>query len=301
MLELRQLRHFMVVAEELSFTRAARKIPIAQSALSASVRSLERRLHTELFRRTGHSVVLTESGEVLLVEARKVLRAADEAEEAVADVEGGIRGRLRIGILQSLAFGALTDLLITFRRRWPLVQMEVRVEPRGSRELLRAVQRSRLDIAFVTLPDAYPQDVHVTPLSSEPLALVTPDDHPLAGKETIAIDDLGGEEFVDYPEGWGIRRIVDQVFSDRHLEREIIIEVADCSTARQLALGGLGLAFVITSALPGAEPAPHRTEPAIEFEVSLIASKQPASRAATKAFVTVVEEMFSPIPRRATN
>jgi DNA-binding transcriptional LysR family regulator len=179
--------------------------------------------------------------------------------------------------------------------------MEVRVEPRGSRELLRAVQRSRLDIAFVTLPDAYPQDVHVTPLSSEPLALVTPDDHPLSGKETIAIDDLGGEEFVDYPEGWGIRRIVDQVFSERHLEREIIIEVADCSTARQLALGGLGVAFVITSALPGAEPALHRTEPAIEFEVSLIASKKPASRAATKAFVTMVEEMFSPIPRRATN
>ena len=106
MLELRQLRHFVAVAEELSFTRAARKIPLAQSALSASVRSLERTLHTELFKRTGHSVVLTESGEVLLAEARKVLRALDEAQDAVADVEGGIRGTVRLGILQALACGS---------------------------------------------------------------------------------------------------------------------------------------------------------------------------------------------------
>jgi DNA-binding transcriptional LysR family regulator len=301
MLELRQLRHFVVVAEELSFTRAARKIPIAQSAVSASVRSLERRLHTELFRRTGQAVELTESGEVLLVEARKVLRAADAAEEAVADVEGGIRGRLRIGILQSLAFGALTDLLITFRRRRPLVQMEVRVEPRGSRELLRAVQHGRLDIAFVALPGPYPQEVQVIPLSSEPLAVVTPEDHPLADMETIAIDDLGGEAFVEYPEGWGIRRWVDQIFSERHIEREIIIEVADCSTACELALGGLGVAFVIPSALPGAVPVLHRTEPAIDLEVSLIAAKKPAARAATRAFVAMVEDRFRPPPRRAPN
>jgi DNA-binding transcriptional LysR family regulator len=301
MLEIRQLRHFVVVAEELSFTRAARKIPIAQSALSASVRSLERRLHTELFRRTGHSVELTESGEVLLVEARKVLRAADDAEEAVADVEGGIRGRLRIGIMQSLAFGALTDLLIAFRRRRPLVQMEVRLEPRGSRELLRAVQRNRLDLGFVALPCEYPGDIHVTPLTSEPLAVVTPRDHPLADKQTIAIDDLGGEEFVEYPEGWGIRRRVDQIFAERQLEREVIIEVADCRTACELALGGLGFAFVIPSALPGSEPVLQRTEPVIDVEVSLIASKKHASRAAIKAFVAMVEERFTPPPRRATN
>jgi DNA-binding transcriptional LysR family regulator len=96
MSDVRQLR-----AEELSFTRAARKIPLAQSALSASVRSLERTLHAQLFNRTGQAVTLTEAGEVLLVEARKILRAMDEAQDAVAEVAGGFRGTLRLGILQA--------------------------------------------------------------------------------------------------------------------------------------------------------------------------------------------------------
>jgi DNA-binding transcriptional LysR family regulator len=291
-LELRQLRHFVAVAEELSFTRAARKFPLAQSALSASVRSLERTLHTELLKRTGHSVALTESGEVLLAEARKIFQMLDEAQDAVGAVEGGIRGTLRIGILQSLAFRAVTDLLIAFRVERPLIKLEVPIEPAGSRELLRAVQANRLDVAFVALPGEYPEDVHVVRLGSEPLALVMPADHRLAEKSTVAINDLGGEVFVDYPAGWGIRRSVDATFADLRLTREVVVEVADCSTACALALCGLGIAFVIPSAVSVSAAVLHRTEPAIDFEVSLVASKS-ASRAATKAFVDLVKDRFS--------
>jgi DNA-binding transcriptional LysR family regulator len=290
MLELRQLRHFVAVAEELSFTRAARKIPLAQSALSASVRSLERTLHTELFKRTGHSVVLTESGEVLLAEARKVLRALDEAQDAVADVEGGIRGTVRLGILQALAFPPLADLLFAFREERPQVQLDVRVEPRGSRELLRSVQQNRLDAAFVSIPGESPADVDVLPLKAVPLAVVIPRDHRLAGKPTIAIDELAGEMFVDYPEGWGIRRIVDQTFKDNHLQREIVVEVGDSPTACALALCGLGIAFLIPSTVPSYGNVLHATEPAVNLPVSLVSSRTPASRVATRAFVDLVAE-----------
>lgn len=289
MLELRQLRHFVAVAEELSFTRAARKIPLAQSALSASVRSLERTLNTKLFKRTGHSVALTESGEVLLIEARKVLRALDEAQDAVAEVEGGIRGTVRLGILQALAFGALTDLLIAFRAQRPQVQLEVRVEPRGSVELLRAVQKGRLDVAFVSLPGEPAEDVDVLPLGADPLAVVVPHGHQLAGKTTIAIDELAGEAFVDYPQGWGIRRRVDQVFAARRLEREIVVEVGDCQTACSLALSGLGIAFVIPATVPSFKDVLHPTEPVIDLAISLISSRTPASRGATGAFVELVK------------
>lgn len=290
MLELRQLRHFVAVAEELSFTRAARKIPLAQSALSASVRSLERALHTELFKRTGHSVVLTESGEVLLVEARKVLQALDEAQDAVADVEGGIRGTVRLGILQALAFAPLADLLIAFREQRPQVQLDVRVEPCGSRELLRAVQQNRLDVAFVSIPGETPTDVDVLPLAAAPLAVVVPRDHRLAGKPTIAIDELAGETFVDYPQGWGIRRLVDQLFEAHHLQREIAVEVGDMQTARALALCGLGIAFLIPSAVPSSENVLHATEPVVALPVSLISSRRPASRVATRSFVELVAD-----------
>jgi DNA-binding transcriptional LysR family regulator len=300
MSELRRLRHFVAVAEELSFTRAARKIPLAQSALSASARSLERSLHTELFKRTGHSVALTESGEVLLADARKIFQARDEAQDAMADVEGAIRGTLRIGILQSLAFRAVTDLLIAFRVERPLIKLEVPIEPAGSRELLRAVQANRLDVAFVALPGEYPQDVHVIRLSSEPLALVMPPDHRLADQPCVAVSDLDSEVFVDYPTGWGIRRSVDATFADLKLRREVVVEVADRSTACALALCGLGIAFVIPSVVSVSEAVLHRTEPAIDFEVSVVASKS-ASRAATKAFVALVEDRFSSTPGLIVN
>ncbi|HKC26813.1 MAG TPA: LysR family transcriptional regulator [Jatrophihabitans sp.] len=299
MLELRQLRQFVVVAEELSFTRAARKIPIAQSALSASVRSLERQLHTELFRRTGHAVELTKSGEVLLVEARRILQAADDARDAVADVEGGVRGTVRVGILQALAFGAVSDVLAAFRADRPLVQIEVRVEPRGSAELLRAVQQGRLDLAFVALASRSPTDIDIVSLGSEPVAVVLPRDHRLAETTTIAIEDLDGETFVDYPEGWGIRQLIEQVFADRHLEREIAVEVADIPTATALARCGFGIAFVLPSAIASLEGEPHPTEPPLDLEISLISSKNPASRAATRAFVDVVQKQFGSTARRA--
>jgi DNA-binding transcriptional LysR family regulator len=290
MLELRQLRHFVAVAEELSFTRAARKIPLAQSALSTSVRSLERALHTELFKRTGHSVTLTASGEVMLVEARKILRAVDEAQDAVAEVEGGMRGTVRLGILQALAFSPITDLLLAFREQRPHVRLEVRVEPRGSFDLLHAVQQNRLDVAFVTIPGETPVDVDVLPLATAPLAVVVPRDHRLAGQGSIAIDELAGEAFVDYPPGWGIRRKVEQVFEARGLDREIAVEVGDSQTACALALCGLGVAFVVPSTVPSFEDVLHSTEPAVDLEISLVSSRKPASRIATKAFVDLVAD-----------
>ncbi len=289
-MELRHLQHFIAVAEELSFTNAARRVHIVQSALSASVRSLERDLGTELFTRTGHSVLLTESGKVLLIEARKVADAVEAAQDAVAAVEGGLRGRARVGILQALALRDLADVLILFHSRRPHVRIEARVEPAGSGELVKSVQNGQLDVAFASLPgDDYPPDVDVVVLGRETLELAVPANHPLYGKDHIDLDELDGEAFVDYPAGWGIRRSVDRLFADRGLSREIVVEVADCRTAFELAVGGLGIAFVIPSTTAGGRNATlHQVTPAVPFEVSIVTGTQPPPRAATRAFVGLV-------------
>jgi len=100
--ELRHLEHFVAVAEERSFTRAASRVHLVQSALSVSVQSLERELDTRLFERTTHQVALTDAGQALLPEARRTLGAAAAARSAVTDANEGMRGTLRLGLMQSL-------------------------------------------------------------------------------------------------------------------------------------------------------------------------------------------------------
>ena len=120
-MELRHLQHFLAVAEEQSFTRAAGRIHLVQSALSVSVRSLERELGARLFDRTTHSVQLTSAGEALVVEARRTLAAAEAARDAVAAVRGGVRGTVRVGIMHSLALIDLAGLLTRYHREHPLI------------------------------------------------------------------------------------------------------------------------------------------------------------------------------------
>lgn len=122
-MEIRQLRHFMAVITHGSFTAAARAELIVQSALSTSVRNLERELGADLFERTGRRVVLTEAGRALLPSARTVLAGTDAAREAVAAVSGLATGRVRIGTIQTLTCVDLAAELAAFHRLWPGVQI----------------------------------------------------------------------------------------------------------------------------------------------------------------------------------
>jgi hypothetical protein len=130
--ELRQLEHFVVTAEERHFTRAARRLHIVQSGLSASIRALERELGAPLFVRSTRRVELTEAGRALLGEARRTLAAAQAARDAVADVQGLLRGRLAVGTMQILP--PAVDLLGTlgrFHAQHPDVELRLRQSGRG--------------------------------------------------------------------------------------------------------------------------------------------------------------------------
>src|SRR6185436_18966669 len=122
---LRHLGHFVAVAEEGSFTRAAERLNIVQSAVSSTVRSLERELGVELFERTTQHVALSDAGQVLLPEARATLAAAASARDAIAELTGGLRGTLTIGTMQSLKAVDLPRLLVAFSSDHPHVELRV--------------------------------------------------------------------------------------------------------------------------------------------------------------------------------
>jgi DNA-binding transcriptional LysR family regulator len=236
--ELRQLAYFVAVAEECHFTRAAKRLHVAQSGLSASVRSLERELGADLFVRNTRQVRLTPAGTALLAEARRTLAASSACVDAVAAVQGLLRGNLTIGTLQCLHVVHLPTLLSSFVSTYPGLDIEFRTG--GSGELTGMVARGTMDVAFVARPAVPPDDVVVTPLASEPMVLACAPTHPLASSTRVALASLEGERFVDFAPDWGPRDLVDSMVGDRH----VALEVTDVHSLLDMVACGLGVALV---------------------------------------------------------
>lgn len=250
-MELRQLEYFVAVAEESHFTRAASRLRIAQSGLSASIRALERELGSALFLRSTRQVELTEAGRALLTEARRTLTTAAAAKDAVAAVQGLLRGRLAVGTLQCMCTVDLPSSLARFKAAHPGV--EIRLRHGQSSELIEQVRSGRLDVAFTTWPHRCPDGVTATPLASLPLALACGPDHPFAlrgygldcpAASTVALSELAGMSFVDYYPGWGTRDTVDRALATAGVDRHVALEVNDVHSLLDLVACGLGVALV---------------------------------------------------------
>ena len=258
-MELRHLEYFVAVAEELSFTRASRRLHVVQSGVSSAIQGLERELGAALFDRDRHRVALTEAGQALLPEARATLAAARAATEAVAEATSGLRGALSIGTMLSTGSIDVPAMLGRFHEKHPAVLVRLRAVPGGSEELAREVISGALDLALLALPGRTPAGLTVRPLAREPLVLICGPEHPLAFAGEVTLESLVNETFVDYPVGWGSRAIVDRAFAAAGVERQVAYEVSEFGTAAGLVRHGLGIAFVPTSAAPamdGVVPVP---------------------------------------------
>ena len=231
----------MAVAEESHFTRAADRLHVAQSGLSASIRSLERELGTSLFRRNTRQVRLTPAGRALLVEARRVLAASDAAKDAVAAVQGLLRGTLAIGSLQCLHTVHLPTVLAEFVMAYP--GLDIRLRHGGSGELTELVREGRLDLALVSRPTRT-DGIAISPLATEPLVLACAPSHPFATHPEIALDGLQDERFVDFPLDWGTRKQADEALTAAGVERRVAMEVTDVHSLLDLVANDLGVALV---------------------------------------------------------
>jgi DNA-binding transcriptional LysR family regulator len=241
-MELRQLQHFVAVAEEQQFTRAARRVNIVQSALSSSIRTLEEELQARLFVRTTRRVQLTPAGRAFLGKAREALDAIEAARALVAEVEGLKAGSLAIGTVHSLpAFLDLPSLIARFHAACPGI--EVRLRQGDAPGLLDQLRSGRLDLAFLPLIDP-PGDVATRVVACEDLVAVVPSGHPLAGGDEVGLGELCRHPFVDFDLGWGTRGLVDRAFLRAGLQRHTAFEVTDLGTLTDLVARGLGIALV---------------------------------------------------------
>jgi DNA-binding transcriptional LysR family regulator len=247
--ELQQMRYVVAVAETNSFTRAAERCLVVQSALSHQIARLERELGVRLFERTSRRVRLTPAGAAFLPAARQCLDAAERAAAEAAAAVGEIRGRLTVGLIATVAAVDIPAALRAFRERYPHVRISLRAG--ASEDLIEQVRLGAVEVAFLGLPTtARPRGVEARELARDRLVAVVPPDHPLAGESTVTLHRLSSEVFVDLPARTAGRVQSDQAFAAAGLTRDVAFEVTTAYLVSRLVEQGLAVAMLPSAYAP---------------------------------------------------
>lgn len=247
--ELQQLRYAVAVAEEESFTKAAARCFVVQSALSHQIKALEHEIGVELFARTSRKVEITEAGKAFVEAARQSIAVAEGAALAAAAAAGQVKGSLSIGVIPTVGAVDLPVLLADFHLKYP----DVRFRLRGgsSEQFIEGVKAGEFDVAFLGLAKSEsPSGVASLKLSQERLVAALPAGHALAGKRNLELKHLAGERFVDFPARSAGRIQTDQAFRNLSLDRDVVIEATSVDQFVAFIRHGLGIAMLPAGSLP---------------------------------------------------
>ena len=243
-MELRHLRSFVAVAQELSFTRAAKRLHMAQPPLSQRIRQLEQELGTRLFERHSRKVALSKTGQVFLAEIEKTLAQLDSAVESCRRTHRGEIGMLRLGYTGRASHLILPRLLYAFRVRFPDVELDLD-GPHPSGTLNAKLLDGQLDVALCFLPLSDP-DIDTLDCGGIEFVLALPCTHPLASKQRIDLADLAAEPFVGYPGGKGymLRDTMDAQCARAGFTPRVVRETGTSQVLLCLVAAGVGVSIV---------------------------------------------------------
>jgi DNA-binding transcriptional LysR family regulator len=292
-MDLRQLSYFVAVAEEGQFTRAAARILVAQPAVSAQIRNLERELGEPLFHRDPRAVRLTEAGEALLPCARAALAAAERGRDTIASLRGVLRGRLRIGVAGPVDH-RLAETLGDFHRAHPAI--EIALTHKHNQPLLEALATGEMDVGVVGLGvQPLPPQVRARVVAVEPLVLGVPRGHPLSRRKTVILGALREEPMITLIRGSGLRAVLEKACQQAGFAPRITAETGELASLVELAVEGLGVAVVPRSAVGGADIAVVGiTRPRLQRKTALAWNETVASPA-SRAFLTLADRRFASV------
>lgn len=248
-MELRHLRYFIAVAEELHFGRAAERLGISQPPLSQQIQALEEEIGARLFERTNRRVELTDAGRLFLDESRQVLAQVDKAVLLARRAHLGELGELKIGFTSSAPFtSTIPSSIHAFRKAYPDVHLDL--QEMSSRQVLKALLEESLQVGVIR-PLELPDAVHWVELFREPLVAVLRADHPLAAgsEDGLAIAALAEEPFVFFPRSYGTG-LYDQVIAltrQAGFSPRIAQEASEAMTIIGLVSAGLGVSILPAS------------------------------------------------------
>jgi LysR family hydrogen peroxide-inducible transcriptional activator len=265
-MEIHQLRYFVAVAEEGSFSRAAAKVRVAQPSLSQQIRKLEAEIGQPLFDRLPRSVVLTEAGRCLLEYAQQILASIGDARRCVDELKGKIAGDVAVGAIPTIAPYVLPELVVTFQKHYPDVTLHI-VED-VTEGVTRRIEAGELDIALASTCQRSPT-LRVERLGNEPLLALLPEGHPLAKQSMITLDDLKSQRFLLLHEMHCLSQQVHQLLESRRLQPEVALAGSQLSTIANMVAADIGVSIVPQMmvkhhstpgcvSLPFAPPVPER-------------------------------------------
>jgi DNA-binding transcriptional LysR family regulator len=240
-MEMTQLEFFLQVIAEGSFSKAADAVGRTQPAVSIAIRRLEEEVGAQLFDRSQKTPTLTEAGTVIQDYARRILSLRDQARGAVSELRALRRGLVRVGANESTSLYLLPQVILAFRERHPEVKVEIyrHVSERLPREVL---ERS-VDFAVLAFEPS-DRDLESFCVLRDELALILHPAHPLASREEVTIEELGGESFLAHNVRTGSRNKVVEAFAEHHTPLNITLELATVETIKRFVQLNVGLAFV---------------------------------------------------------
>ncbi|MFJ6569399.1 LysR family transcriptional regulator [Streptomyces sp. NPDC091292] len=281
-MDIRQLEYFLAIVDSGGFNRAAAALYVSQPSLSQAVRALERDLGSDLFHRIGRRAQLTEAGRALIEPAREAVRSLETARASVASVHELRAGRLDVASMPSQAVEPLTTLISAFSDRHPGVVVAVKAVF-TTRDVIDAVRTGAVELGLLATSGRLPEkEVATVALGRQRFVLLVPPGDPLAGRQSVAREELAGRRLIVGQPGTGMRAYVDSL-REQGIAYEVAAEIEHRVALLPLVLAGVGLAVVTESWRRLARQAGTHVldiEPATALNVGLASRRGPLSPAA---------------------
>lgn len=221
-MELRHVRYFLAVAETRSFTRAAERLHVTQPTLSHQIKQLEQKIETVLFERGTKDIELTAAGRLFKPYCERIVREIDASVLAISELEGLMRGTLRVAVFHSFSRSMLPPILAEFALRYPGVRVTAQLVPQA--DLERNLLSAGLDFAVAYMADDYDQ-IDAEPLFDEELVLIVGSKHPYAGRKSMPMRELSTLPLVLLTPEFGARQFVDRYLAGRGHAPHVVLDM----------------------------------------------------------------------------
>ena len=249
-MELYQLKLFVDLAERKNFTQVANENYVTQAAVTLQIRKLESELGVPLFHRTTRAVTLLEAGNRLLPFATQMLKSAEEAKEAVRETKSEVSGLVRVASVHSVGLYELPAYVKRFLKKFP--EVNLRIAYRTSDDIYRDLLAGDIDVGIVAYPNEMSR-VETRPFMTDELAVLLMKDHPLARQKSIALEDLEGQNFVQFTEETPTRQATDEVLADNGVTVNVRTECDNIEVLKQMVEIGYGIALLPRSSLTSSD------------------------------------------------